>query len=96
MQNYLSWEIVVNTPASVYERIEESRDRRLNHPPGSMVDVGGYHMHLYCIGQGSPTVVMEAGLGDEWLSWHLGMNGFLFLENPDSQLLECKILLSHL
>ena len=54
----------------IYEQIEESRDRRLNHPPGLMVDVGGYRMHLYCIGQGSPPVVLESGLGGYWLDWY--------------------------
>ena len=54
----------------VYEQIEESRDRHLNHPPGLMVDVGGYRMHLYCVGQGSPTVVLDSGLGDYWLVWY--------------------------
>ena len=54
----------------IYEQIEESRDRRLNHPPGLMVDVGGYRMHLYCIGQGSPTVVLDSGTGEYWLSWY--------------------------
>lgn len=54
----------------VYEQIEESRDRRLNHPPGLMVDVGGYRMHLYCSGQGSPAAVLDSGLGDYWLSWY--------------------------
>lgn len=32
--------------------------------PGEMVDVGGYSLHLNCIGEGSPTVVMDAGHGD--------------------------------
>ncbi len=40
-------------------------------PPGQMVDVGGYRMHIYCEGEGSPTVVMDAGLGDLSLSWVL-------------------------
>jgi pimeloyl-ACP methyl ester carboxylesterase len=40
-------------------------------PPGQMVDVGGYRMHIYCEGQGSPTVVMDAGLADFSLSWVL-------------------------
>jgi pimeloyl-ACP methyl ester carboxylesterase len=53
----------------VYERSAEARDRRLNHQPGQLIDVGGYSMHLYCIGQGSPTVVLDSGLGDYWLSW---------------------------
>jgi pimeloyl-ACP methyl ester carboxylesterase len=43
---------------------------RLNPPPGQLVDVGGYRMHLYCVGQGAPTVVLDSGLGDSWLSWY--------------------------
>jgi pimeloyl-ACP methyl ester carboxylesterase len=43
-------------------------------PPGQMVDVGGHHLHLYCLGpeklQG-PTVVMDAGIGEDGLSWSL-------------------------
>jgi len=26
-------------------------------------------MHLYCVGHGSPTVVLDSGIGDSWLSW---------------------------
>ena len=37
--------------------------------PGQLVDVGGYKMHINCIGQGSPTVILEAGLGDYSLKW---------------------------
>lgn len=29
--------------------------------PGQLIDVGGYHLHLSCIGEGSPTVVLEPG-----------------------------------
>jgi pimeloyl-ACP methyl ester carboxylesterase len=32
--------------------------------PGRLVDVGGRRLHVYCVGEGSPTVVLEAGLGD--------------------------------
>jgi pimeloyl-ACP methyl ester carboxylesterase len=54
----------------IYEQFAESRDRRLNHAPGQLVDMGGYSMHLYCTGQGSPTVGLDSGLGDYWLSWY--------------------------
>ena len=40
-------------------------------PPGQMVDVGGYQMHIYCQGSGSPTVVLDAGAGDFSLTWDL-------------------------
>lgn len=37
--------------------------------PGTLVDMGGYKMHIYCIGSGSPTVILDSGLGDSMLSW---------------------------
>ncbi len=40
-------------------------------PIGQMVDVGGYKLHLYCQGTGSPTVVMDAGTGTTGLYWSL-------------------------
>ena len=40
------------------------------HPvPGAFYTVAGHSMHLYCTGTGSPTVVLEAGLGDDWIYW---------------------------
>jgi len=66
----LSLVVVLACVGLVYEQIEESRDRRLNHPPGLMVDVGGYRMHLYCTGQGSPNVVLDSALGSYWLEWY--------------------------
>jgi pimeloyl-ACP methyl ester carboxylesterase len=43
-----------------------------NHPlPGQMVDIGGYRLHLYCQGEGEPTVVMDAGIAEYGLSWDL-------------------------
>jgi pimeloyl-ACP methyl ester carboxylesterase len=40
-------------------------------PPGKMVDVGGYRLHLNCFGEGSPTVILEAGQGNMSLIWSL-------------------------
>lgn len=37
---------------------------KANYPaPGRLVDVGGYKLHIYCEGEGSPTVVILAGSG---------------------------------
>ena len=38
-------------------------------PPGQMVDVGGYQLYLYCMGTGSPTVILEAGLEGDHVTW---------------------------
>jgi pimeloyl-ACP methyl ester carboxylesterase len=34
-----------------------------------MVDVGGYRLHINCTGTGSPTVIIDAGLGDWSTGW---------------------------
>lgn len=33
------------------------------------IDVGGYSLYLYCTGSGSPTVILEAGLGCDSRIW---------------------------
>lgn len=38
---------------------------------GKMVDLGGHALHLNCTGEGSPTVVVENGLGDFSFDWIL-------------------------
>jgi pimeloyl-ACP methyl ester carboxylesterase len=53
----------------VLESRAEAADARSYPPPGRMVDVGGYRLHINCTGQGSPTVVVEAGWGDSSAGW---------------------------
>ncbi len=38
-------------------------------PPGKMYRVNGRLMRLQCMGQGSPTIVLEAGGGNDGLTW---------------------------
>ncbi|MCH6553751.1 MAG: alpha/beta hydrolase [Acidobacteria bacterium] len=52
-----------------YQAIGSARDARRYPPPGRMVDVGGYRLHLYCTGEGNPTVVLDSGLPGTSLSW---------------------------
>jgi pimeloyl-ACP methyl ester carboxylesterase len=54
---------------AIYENISEARDRRFNPMPGRLVNVAGRKMHIYCVGSGSPTVILDAGLGDTYVSW---------------------------
>jgi pimeloyl-ACP methyl ester carboxylesterase len=54
----------------VYQSISAARDRRAHPMPGQLVDVGGYSMHIYCSGQGTPTVILDSGLGDSYFSWN--------------------------
>jgi pimeloyl-ACP methyl ester carboxylesterase len=54
----------------LYQNISETRERRFHPMPGQLVDVGGDIMHIDCTGQGSPTVILDAGMGDSFISWH--------------------------
>src|SRR6202050_3740914 len=62
--------LVIATAGFFYENISEARDRRFNPMLGQLVDVGGYKMHIDCIGQGSPTVILDSGLRDSYISCH--------------------------
>jgi pimeloyl-ACP methyl ester carboxylesterase len=53
----------------LYENISETRERRFHPTPGQLVDIGGYKLHIYCTGEGSPTVILDAGMGDSFMSW---------------------------
>lgn len=55
----------------VYQRLAGRRDARKYPPPGKIVDVphGNAALHLYCLGQGEPTVILEAAQGDSSLDW---------------------------
>lgn len=57
---------------AAYQAIATARDERAFPPPGQLVDVGGYKLHLYCTGlegSGNPTVILETlagGLSPYW------------------------------
>ena len=63
---------VLGIIGAVYQNLSIAHDQKLYPPPGQLVDVGGYRLHLYCIGEGSPTVVLEAGSGGKGvIAWSL-------------------------
>jgi pimeloyl-ACP methyl ester carboxylesterase len=39
---------------------------QLPPPLGRLIDVGGHRVHLYCTGQGSPTVIVVGGFSFDW------------------------------
>jgi alpha-beta hydrolase superfamily lysophospholipase len=65
--------LVILVVGAIYQAIATEIDQRNAFPaPGEMVHVGEHRLHMRCIGQGSPTVVLDAGWGYtsvEWSGW---------------------------
>ncbi len=55
----------------VFEVIGSALEARKYPPPGRLVDVGGLRLHVNCLGEGSPVVVMDSGVGSFSLDWSL-------------------------
>lgn len=53
----------------LYQNVATARDMRNYPPPGSIHKIDGCGMHVLTAGSGSPTVVLEAGLGGMSSAW---------------------------
>jgi pimeloyl-ACP methyl ester carboxylesterase len=56
--------LVAMAAGALYQDIGEARDQAAFSRPGQLVDVGNHRLHIACTGTASPTVVLEAGLGE--------------------------------
>src|SRR5437660_12805495 len=59
---------------TIYQVIVTRLDQQKYPPPGRLVDVGGYRLHIHCSGPegaGGATVVMDAGIGECSPGWGL-------------------------
>jgi len=63
--------MVLGATGASYEAIMAAGDATRYPPPGRLVDVGGYRLHIHCVGQGSPTVVLASGAGGFSAEWGL-------------------------
>jgi pimeloyl-ACP methyl ester carboxylesterase len=61
--------IVLLISGLVFQYVATRLDERKYPAPGKMVEVGGYRLHLNCTGEGSPAVIMDAGLNGGVLDW---------------------------
>jgi pimeloyl-ACP methyl ester carboxylesterase len=61
--------ILLAVAGASYQLIETRLDSRRFPENGQLVDVGGYHLMLNCIGVGKPTVILEAGWSDLSVEW---------------------------
>jgi pimeloyl-ACP methyl ester carboxylesterase len=62
--------VVLALIGATYQSIATQIDKRTYPPPGEIVDVGDHSLHINCMGQGSPTVILEAanlGMSSWWV-----------------------------
>lgn len=55
--------ILLIVAGAAYQWFASAADQRAYPAPGQLVDVGGHRLHIFCMGNGSPTVILDA-LGD--------------------------------
>ena len=61
--------LAVAAVGGITESVALARDQATYAMPGTSYDVGGHRLHLNCVGSGSPTVVLESGLGGTSPTW---------------------------
>jgi pimeloyl-ACP methyl ester carboxylesterase len=54
---------------SAYQAIGERADAEAYPPPGDLVSIGSHRMHMHCVGEGSPTILLDAGAGGWSMHW---------------------------
>jgi pimeloyl-ACP methyl ester carboxylesterase len=54
---------------ATYQWLATRRDLAANPAPGQLVDIGGYRLHLWCTGSGTPAVILDNGLGGSSAGW---------------------------
>ncbi len=62
--------VVLACSGCIYQWIGTALDERRLSPHGELIDVEEGHLHIHCTGKGSPTVVLDAGGGGNYMSWH--------------------------
>jgi pimeloyl-ACP methyl ester carboxylesterase len=63
--------VLLAASGAIYEAFMAAGDADRYPARGQLVDLGGYRLHISCVGEGSPTVVLDAGLGGFSLDWSL-------------------------
>jgi pimeloyl-ACP methyl ester carboxylesterase len=70
MLQYLQYSILLST--TIYHYFATKKEDREQLPPGELIDIGGYRLHLYRKGKGNPTVILDHSLG--------GLDGYFLID----------------
>jgi pimeloyl-ACP methyl ester carboxylesterase len=61
--------VVTALTGATYQWLATRKDLAATPPPGHLVDIGGYRLHLWCTGDGAPAVILDTGLGGSTPGW---------------------------
>jgi pimeloyl-ACP methyl ester carboxylesterase len=61
--------IIAALSGAIYQWLATRKELAATPPPGQLVDIGGYRLHLWCTGDGAPAVILDAGLGGSTPVW---------------------------
>ena len=61
--------IVAALSGATYQWLATRKELAATPPPGQLVDIGGYRLHLRCTGDGAPAVILDTGLGGSTPGW---------------------------
>jgi pimeloyl-ACP methyl ester carboxylesterase len=67
--------VLITLAGATYQGVATALERHRYLRPGGLVDGGGYQLHIYCVGEGTPTVVLEAAAGSMSPAWSLVQPG---------------------
>jgi|GEM_PF-2491861 len=70
----MAWQYLLLIPIAVFHLVCTLRERKTLIPPGKLIDLGGYKLHLWVKGNNSdrPTIVLDHSLG--------GIEGYLLID----------------
>jgi pimeloyl-ACP methyl ester carboxylesterase len=63
--------VVTLIVGALYQFVATHLDESHFPPTGQFIEVDGHNIHINCSGEGTPTVILEAGLGGGSLDWSL-------------------------
>ncbi len=61
--------VVAALSGATYQWLATRKALAATPPPGHLVDIGGYRLHLWCTGEGAPAVILDTGLGGSTADW---------------------------
>jgi len=61
--------VVAALAGATYQWFVTRKELAETPPPGRLVDIGGYRLHLWCTGEGAPAVILDNGLGGSSPGW---------------------------